>query len=62
MLVALALGSFSVHLVAKGQVEAAMGGMGAAIAASTMKRNEDSGGVYNVAEAQNREYLEKLEE
>lgn len=42
VLVALALSGFSVYLVAKGETEAAMGGAGAAIAAATMRRNEDS--------------------
>lgn len=42
ILVALTLGGFSVYLITKGEIEAAMGGAGAAIAAGTMKRNEDS--------------------
>jgi hypothetical protein len=42
IIVALTLGSFSVYLVAKGEIEAAMGGAGAAIASATMRNNEDS--------------------
>ena len=39
---ALALGGFSAYLVTKGEIEAGMGGAGAAIAAATMKHNNDS--------------------
>lgn len=73
ILVALALGGFSVYLVTEGEVEAAMGGTGAAIAAATMKRSEDSEEDYEIEirirnqlriqaleiEAQNRKYLEE---
>jgi hypothetical protein len=72
--VALALGGFSIYLVTEGEVEAAMGGTGAAIAAATMKRNEESEEDYEVLirnqlriqaleiEAQNRKYLEEQKE
>ena len=72
ILVALTLGGFSVYLVSKGEVEAAMGGAGAAIAAATMTRKEDSEEDYKIEilnqlgriqaleiEAENRKYLEE---
>ncbi|MEP0873203.1 hypothetical protein NDA01_25915 [Trichocoleus desertorum AS-A10] len=42
--IALALGGFSTYLIAKGEVEAGMGGAGAAITAATMRRDEDDRG------------------
>lgn len=42
MLLAIVLGGFSSYLVIQGQTEAAMGGVGAAIAAATMKRSKDN--------------------